>query len=71
LIDVTPMNVPAADEGLVLVAGGDPASSFLLLKVMGGLDPKYGDVMPQNSTGLEADVVAAIEEWIEAGAAND
>src|SRR5688572_14138691 len=53
LIDVTPMNPAAADEGLVLVAGGDPMASFLLLKVMGGLDPKYGVVMPQNSTGLE------------------
>ena len=71
LVDVTPMNVAAADEGLVLVAAGDPTSSFLLHKVMPGLDPTYGDVMPQNSSGLESDVIAAIEEWIQAGAAND
>lgn len=71
LVGVTPMNGAAAQEGLVLVAPGDPMGSFLLLKVMSGLDPRYGDVMPQNSTGLEPDVVAVIDEWISAGAAND
>ena len=65
-------NQAAKDEGIEQVDTDDPDASFLLIKVQGGLDAKYGTVMPQGSTeGLPADDVDLIRRWIEAGANND
>ena len=64
-------NQAAIDEGIEQVVPGDPDASFLLMKVQGGLDPKYGAVMPQGSSeGLPEDDVALIRRWIEDGAPN-
>lgn len=64
-------NQAAIDEGIEQVVPGDPDASFLLIKVQGGLDPKYGTVMPQGSSaGLPEDDVALIRRWIEDGAPN-
>jgi hypothetical protein len=62
----------ASAEGMQRVVAGDAAASFLWLKLQRDLDPKYGTTMPQASgEGLPEEDLAAIEQWIEAGAAND
>jgi hypothetical protein len=62
----------AGTEGMERVVAGDAAASFLWMKLQIDLDPKYGTAMPQASgEGLPAAELAAVEEWIEAGAAND
>jgi hypothetical protein len=52
------------------VAPGDPAHSFLLLKLH-AIDPKYGGRMPQDAPALSDAEIGSIEEWIFAGAPDD
>lgn len=54
-------------DGLTLVVPGDAASSFLMAKVEGTQGGDQGGAMPP-SDGLDADGVATIREWIDAGA---
>ena len=57
----------ARAEGLLRVVPGDPAHSFLLMKLH-TIDPKYGDRMPQNALPLDDSDLSSIEEWIREGA---
>jgi hypothetical protein len=61
----------ALQAKLLRVAPGDPARSFLILKLRDPLDPAYGARMPQGSPALDGTDLASIEEWIRRGAAND
>jgi hypothetical protein len=60
----------ARADGLLRVAPGDPAHSFLLLKLH-VIDPKYGDRMPQKAPPLSDQDIASIEQWIADGAQDD
>jgi len=73
------VNAPAANRlgsarGLVLVRPGDPENSFLLVKLRlaSALDPQYGGGQPASAPGSTcAEDLAAIEQWIRAGAPDD
>ena len=71
LVGVSAANRSASDAGLVRVVAGDPESSFLVQKLRLPVQMGYGDVMPPGSDGLEDEVVAVIEEWIDRGAIDD
>lgn len=55
---------------LTLVVPGDAAGSFLVAKVEGSQGGDQGGAMPP-SDGLDADGVATIREWIDAGASSE
>jgi hypothetical protein len=57
----------ANNDGYLRVAPGDPAHSFLLLKLH-SIDPKYGGRMPQDAPALSDAEIASIQEWIVEGA---
>ena len=72
LVDVPAVQAGAVEDGLARVVPGDPEASFLWIKLQPGVDPSYGALMPQGSTtGLDANELDAIREWIELGAMND
>jgi hypothetical protein len=52
------------------VVAGDPASSLLYQKVLGGssLPAACGDRMPDDEAALKASDVTLIQEWIQGGA---
>ena len=61
----------AADEsnhGLDRVLPGDPANSFLVLKLRGTLEPGEGDRMPRGGPYLDASAMQLITDWVTAGA---
>jgi hypothetical protein len=60
----------ARTDGFLRVAPGDPAHSFLLLKLH-SVDPKYGGRMPQDAPALRDSEIASIEQWILNGAPDD
>ena len=72
----TLVNAPAANRlgtarGLLRVKPGDPASSFLIIKLRltSALDPAYGSGQPASSPGSTcAEALATIEQWIQSGA---
>ena len=66
-----PGEIKAASEGYLLVTPGNPAKSFLYLKISPNLDPSYGAQMPNLGTGLTAEQVQAVSDWITAGALNN
>jgi len=57
----------ARADGLLRVAPGDPAHSFLFLKLH-AIDLKYGGRMPQDAPPLSDAQIASIEQWIAEGA---
>ena len=61
----------ARGDGLLRVVPGDPAHSFLVVKLHDPLDPRYGDRMPQKEPPLDARDLASIEQWIRLGANQD
>lgn len=67
LVEVVPDTDPAAAAGLLLVAPGEPARSFLLLKVQG---PPLGQGgrMPLTGDPLTAEEIDLIRNWILQGA---
>jgi hypothetical protein len=71
LPDTTPsnlVNVPSSEQPTLLrVMPGDPARSYLFLKVTGapGID---GGRMPKDDSPLDTESIDAVERWIEAGA---
>lgn len=72
LVEVAAVQAGAVEDGLARVVPGDPDASFLWIKLQPGVDGAYGTLMPQgSSTGLDADELDAIREWIELGAMND
>lgn len=58
-------------EGLLRVAPGDVAHSFIVIKLTDPMDPKYGDRMPQHQAPLDGADLGTIEEWIRLGAHDD
>ncbi len=61
-------NAPAAGApGQVLVAAGDPSSSYLFAKVTGALSAGQGGRMPPGPTPLSDDEIAHLEAFITAG----
>lgn len=71
LVGVTPANPTADARGLLLVAPGDVAASFLVAKVNGSLEPGEGSLMPIGAQPLTPDEIGLIEIWVENGARRD
>lgn len=65
------VGVPAVWSGLLRVAPGDPASSFLVRKLRGILGPAEGLQMPRGLRPLPELQIRLVEEWIAAGAPAD
>ena len=71
LVGVMSANETVLAEGVLRVAAGEPEASFLLTKVVQP-GPGEGNKMPPNSSvGISASAIAAIREWILAGAPRD
>jgi len=65
------VDVPSsAADGEILVIPGDAAGSYLVKKLedAGGVT---GDAMPPSGQLLDADKIARVRGWIDAGAADD
>ena len=63
-----------AGHPLLRVVPGDPANSFLVIKLTttSSSDPRYGSGMPFNAPGsICPSAIETIEQWIDAGARND
>jgi hypothetical protein len=69
LVGVQPSNAPARAAGFLRVDPGNTENSFLLLKVMGPMNPVYGLRMPSGGMPLSADQIQLISDWIASGAA--
>lgn len=67
LVGVAPENEIARSRGLKRVDPGNPAGSFLLVK-LGNPGEGEGSRMPSRNAALSPQAVAAIEEWIRRGA---
>ena len=61
------VNVPSVQAALDLVEPGDPESSYLVHKIE-ARDGIVGDRMPPGGAALTEDEIAAIRDWIRAGA---
>lgn len=68
LVGVEATNEAAAQEGLLRVRPGLPASSFLLRKLTGDLLAGHGARMPLGSSGLHSSTIEFVRRWIAAGA---
>jgi hypothetical protein len=71
LVGVPPANRVAGDAGLLRVAPGDPARSFLLRKLQGTLAPGEGAPMPFVGPSLPPASIDLVRRWIAAGAPAD
>lgn len=71
LVGVTPSNPVARDAGLLRVAPGDPARSFLVRKLEGTLVAGEGASMPRVGSTLPAASLDLVRRWIAAGAPAD
>ena len=56
--------------GIDLIEPGDPAKSYLFIKITNG-EGIQGSRMPRGGPALSEDLIAAVREWIERGAPND
>lgn len=70
LIGITTIGVGCEGSGAVRVVPGDPDASALLSK-LSEAEPLCGGPMPDGAPMLPADVLGAIESWIEQGAENN
>lgn len=65
-------NVEGSATGLLRVDPGDPAHSFLFIKLgLSATSSEYGEAMPPLSGGTPSVLVNAVGSWIDAGAPND
>lgn len=64
------VNVPSTQTALDLVEPGDADNSYLVHKLEGRMGI-VGDPMPPRGDPLGADEIAAIRDWINAGALNE
>ncbi len=76
LVGRTPTNADAAAAGWRRVTQldattGDVATSYLVHKVTGDLDPGFGKRMPFNKPKLDDELVDVIRRWVAAGAPAD
>lgn len=68
LVGVQPDNAVARRDGLLRVAPGDPATSYLMIKVTSKPPVGMGSQMPLTGAPLTAEQLALLTAWIEAGA---
>lgn len=68
IVGVEPATATARDDGMLLVAPGEPDRSFLLNKLTGDLGPGDGALMPLTGSALPDSTIATVREWIAAGA---
>jgi hypothetical protein len=68
LVGVEPTNPAARADGLLRVAPGSPADSYLILKLEGPPDSSYGFRMPLSGGALTDEEIALVERWIAGGA---
>lgn len=71
IVGVAPTTASAAADGLLRVAPGDPARSFVLNKLTGELAPGDGARMPLAASPLATDTITLFRDWIAAGASQD
>jgi hypothetical protein len=73
IVGVAAKNVGVVDDGTLLVKPGDPDASFLVTKVRPKVPVAAGVRMPPSGSGepLSDEEIAAIEEWVRAGAKDD
>ncbi len=71
LVGVAPTNPAALSAGLLRVAPGDPARSFLLAKLQGTLTAGEGDPMPRVGGSVSPRLLDLVRRWIVAGAPAD
>ena len=73
LVNVTPANLNAKQDGLKRVVPGKPESSLLYLKLISPATSAhdYGNVMPAGREPLSAGQLEYILQWIAAGAPRD
>ncbi|MFN2426823.1 MAG: hypothetical protein ABR587_10315, partial [Candidatus Binatia bacterium] len=64
LVNVNPNNLAAAGDMLKRVTPGDPATSFLYLKLIDDLEPDYGDAMPLEGADVDPALIEIIRLWI-------
>lgn len=69
LVGVAPDNAAARAKGLLRVRPFDPATSFLLVKLVGPADPAEGAPMPLGEARLAPDLIELVRSWIATGAA--
>jgi hypothetical protein len=67
----SPYGTQAKADGYLRVKANDPAKSFLLYKLSGHVDVKYGLSMPSIGDPVPAATLAKISEWVAAGALNN
>lgn len=67
-VNVAPVNFAAGQLGWLRITPGDPDTSYLYQKLLGGLDPALGDRMPFGKGKLKSYLRDIIELWILAGA---
>lgn len=71
IVGVEPTTSAARDDGLLLVAPGEPERSFLLNKITGELAVGDGSQMPLAASPLPDATIELLRDWIAAGAADD
>lgn len=67
LVNVPAVNFDAMNNGLVRVEPGEPAASFLYIKLTGPTLPQ-GSRMPMGQPPLADNLIALVRAWIEQGA---
>lgn len=78
-MDLTDGNAHAAIVGVAspdapdrtLVVPGDATSSYLVEKCTPGATGLVGGLMPEGTEGLDAERLALLEAWVDAGALDD
>lgn len=68
IVGVAPSNEAARQQGLLRVAAGDPDASFLMVKLLGPSQAALGSRMPLGANALADGEIAAVRQWIAAGA---
>lgn len=68
MVGVASANEAARQRGWLRVAAGDPDASFLTVKLEGPSEAALGSRMPLGANALTAAEVAAVRQWIAAGA---
>ena len=68
LVGVTPDNAMARTNGLLRVDPGNIDNSFLVLKLAGPPNPRFGSRMPLGKLPLSEEDIQLMRDWIAAGA---
>lgn len=68
LVGVTPDNAMARTNGLLRVDPGNVDNSFIVLKLAGPPNPRFGSRMPLGKLPLSAEEMQLVRDWIANGA---